>query len=153
MTYMVKTAHVRQKFGICRDAPWSPRDDSGSAAGADRRRRGRRRRGGAADRRRVEAAILQFNQMASEVPAARPWDAPHAGEWDVQTVAKWVQDNLHTAEARDLAGLAIRGVYGEEATQISLLDLLSAVTGVGGDFNTLIGDAQSIRFVGVPQQF
>src|SRR5438093_379636 len=49
--------------------------------------------------------------------------------------------------------LGSRGVYGGEATQISLLDLLSAVTGVGGDFNTLIGDAQSIRFVGGPQQF
>ena len=37
-------------------------------------------------------------------------------------------------------------------TQISLLDLLAAITGVGGDFNTLIGSAQSIRFVGGPQQ-
>src|SRR5204863_5123037 len=73
-------------------------------------------------------------------------------EWDIQSVEKWVMDNLHTAEARDLAALAIRGVYGEEAAQISLLDLLSAVSGVGGDFNTLIGDAQTIRFVGGPQQ-
>src|SRR2546423_3777652 len=100
----------------------------------------------------VGAAILEFNRMASTVPAAAPWTAPQAGDWDIQTVSKWVMDNLHTAEARDLAALAIRGVYGEEATQISLLDLLSAVTGVGGDFNTLIGDAQSIRFVGGPQQ-
>jgi monoamine oxidase len=100
----------------------------------------------------VEAAILEFNRMAASVPAAAPWTAPQAGDWDIQTVSKWVVDNLHTAEARDLAALAIRGVYGEEATQISLLDLLSAVTGVGGDFNTLIGAAQSIRFVGGPQQ-
>ena len=100
----------------------------------------------------VEAAILQFNNMAQEVPAAAPWSAPHAAQWDIQTVAKWTADNLHDQEARDLAALAIRGVYGEEATQISLLDLLSAVTGVGGDFNTLIGSAQSIRFVGGPQQ-
>jgi monoamine oxidase len=100
----------------------------------------------------VEAAILEFNNMAAEVPAATPWTAPHAAEWDIQTVAKWAADNLHDQEARDLAALAIRGVYGEEATQVSLLDLLSAVTGVGGDFNTLIGSAQSIRFVGGPQQ-
>jgi monoamine oxidase len=101
----------------------------------------------------VEAAILQFNNMAQSVPAAAPWTAPSAGDWDIQTVAKWADDNLHTDEARDLARLAIRGVYGEEATQISLLDMLAAVKGVGGDFNTLIGDAQSIRFVGGPQQF
>jgi monoamine oxidase len=100
----------------------------------------------------VEGAILQFNQMAAEVPAATPWTAPHAGQWDQETIGQWTTENLHTAEARDLAGLAVRGVYGEESEQISLLDLLSAVSGVGGDFNTLIGAAQSIRFVGGPQQ-
>ena len=100
----------------------------------------------------AESAILRFNQMAESVPPARPWAAPDAGAWDVQTVAGWIGANLHTQEARDLAGLAVRGVYGEQASQISLLDLLAAVAGVGGDFNTLIGDAQSIRFVGGPQQ-
>ena len=29
---------------------------------------------------------------------------------------------------------------------------MQAISGVGGDFNTLIGSAQSIRFVGGPQQ-
>ena len=48
--------------------------------------------------------------------------------------------------------MAIRGVYGEEASQISLMDLLAEITGVGGDFNTSIGSAQSTRFVGGPQQ-
>ena len=43
-------------------------------------------------------------------------------------------------------------MYGDNAEGISLLDLLSAITGVGGDFNTLIGSAQSIRFVEGPQQ-
>src|SRR5207244_649063 len=33
-----------------------------------------------------------------------------------------------------------------------LLDLLAAIAGVGGDVNTLIGSAQSIRFVGGSQQ-
>jgi monoamine oxidase len=61
-------------------------------------------------------------------------------------------EHLQTAEARNLAGLGVRGVYGEEAIEISLLDLLQAISGVGGDFNTLIGSAQSIRFVGGPQQ-
>src|SRR3954454_11971630 len=100
----------------------------------------------------LESTILQLNQMAAEVPADKPWSAPHAGAWDVVTVADWIQENNHTAEARDLAALAIRGIYGEEGTQISLLDLLSAITGVGGDFNTMIGAAQTIRFAGGPQQ-
>src|SRR5438046_4474785 len=85
----------------------------------------------------VEATILQLNQMAAEVPADKPWTAPHAADWDLITVADWIQENNHTAEARDLAAPAVRGIYREEGTQISLLDLLSAITGVGGDFNTM----------------
>jgi monoamine oxidase len=100
----------------------------------------------------LEATILQLNQMAAEVPADKPWTAPHASEWDIVSVADWIHEHTQTGEARDLATLAIRGVYGEEAAQISLLDLLSAITGVGGDFNTMIGAAQTIRFVGGPQQ-
>jgi monoamine oxidase len=100
----------------------------------------------------LEATILQLNQMASQVPADKPWTAPNAAAWDLITVADWIQENNHTAEARDLAALAVRGIYGEEGTQISLLDLLSAITGVGGDFNTMIGAAQTIRFAGGPQQ-
>jgi monoamine oxidase len=100
----------------------------------------------------LEATIIQLNQMAAEVPADKPWTAPHAGDWDIVSVADWIQENNHTAEARDLAALALRGIYGEEAAQISLLDLLSAITGVGGDFNTMIGAAQTIRFDGGPQQ-
>jgi len=86
------------------------------------------------------------------VPAGAPWSAPKAASWDVETVETYFAANLVTAEARNLAELGIRGVYGEEAEQVGLLDLLQAISGVGGDFNTLIGSAQSIRFVGGPQQ-
>jgi monoamine oxidase len=100
----------------------------------------------------LEALIVELNQMAASVPADKPWTATQAGSWDQETIQTWFNQNLHTTEALNLAEVAIRGVYGEEADQISLLDLLSAITGVGGDFNTLIGSAQSIRFVGGPQQ-
>jgi monoamine oxidase len=101
----------------------------------------------------LEAAIIELNNMAASVPPDRPWAAPQSGTWDQQTVATWISANLHTAEGQDLTALAIRGVYGEEPTEISLLDVLQAISGVGGDMNTLIGSAQSIRFVGGPQQF
>jgi monoamine oxidase len=100
----------------------------------------------------LEAAILQLNSMASSVPADKPWTAAQAGDWDVQTIGTWVSEHLRTDEARNLTALAIKGIYGEEGSEISLLDLLAAITGVGGDINTLIGSAQSIRFVGGPQQ-
>ena len=100
----------------------------------------------------LEALILELNQMASKVPADAPWTAPNAKAWDTYTVERFTYERAHTAEARALVELAIRAVYGEEAWQVSLLDLLAAITGVGGDINTLIGSAQSIRFVGGPQQ-
>jgi monoamine oxidase len=100
----------------------------------------------------IEASILQLNQMASSVPADAPWTAPQARAWDEQSIASWFDANNHTDEARSLGRIAVRGVYGDDAEMISLLDLLSAISGVGGDFNTLIGSAQSIRFVGGPQQ-
>src|SRR3954452_7940627 len=100
----------------------------------------------------LEATILQLNRMAADVPGGAPGEAPSAAEWDATSVGDWIAENDRTQEARDLAALAIRGVYGEEGSQISLLDLLATITGVGGDFNTLIGDAQSIRFAGGPQQ-
>jgi monoamine oxidase len=101
----------------------------------------------------AEAAITLLNQMASEVPAGEPWKAPRAGEYDPQSVASWAQTNFHTDEGRALLALAVRGVYGEEASAVSLLDLLASISAVGGDVNTLIASAQSIRFVGGPQQF
>jgi monoamine oxidase len=100
----------------------------------------------------LEATIVQLNRMAAAVPADKPWTAASAGDWDLITVTDWIRENNRSAEARDLAELAVRGIYGEEGVQISLLDLLAAITGVGGDFNTMIGAAQTIRFAGGPQQ-
>src|SRR3954451_24138028 len=75
----------------------------------------------------LEATILSLNNMAAKVPVDEPWNAPDAEAPDRQTVSLWVAEHNHTAEANELAGLAIRGIYGEEGTQISLLDLLSAI--------------------------
>ena len=100
----------------------------------------------------LEASILALNRMAATVSADTPWTAPNATTWDRETVDGWITANNHTGEARFLLGLAIRAVYGDDADQISLLDLLSSITGVGGDVQTLTGDAQSTRFVGGPQQ-
>ncbi len=90
--------------------------------------------------------------MAKRVPVAAPWTAPDAEVWDSQTVGGWLAAGRFTDEATFLGQLAIRGGYGEEASQISLVDLLATVGGVGGDFNTAIGSAQSIRFEGGPQE-
>ena len=99
----------------------------------------------------VERIISTLNEMAKSVPVEAPWTAPEAQAWDSQSVAGWITDGRFSDEASFLGHLSIRGVYGEEASQISLMDLLAEVAGVGGDFNTAIGSAQSTRFVGGPQ--
>ena len=96
--------------------------------------------------------IADLNARAADVPLETPWTAPGARDTDQQSVAAYIDGVTATAEARAVARVALHGVYGEDAEMISLLDLLAAITGVGGDFNTLIGDAQSIRFDGGPQQ-
>ena len=96
-------------------------------------------------------AIEELNSMAAQVPQD-PWKAANAADWDSQTIETWVETNFHTAEARELLGVAIEGVYGAEPNEISLLDFLATIRSVGGDVNTLIGSAQSIRFVGGSQR-
>ena len=96
--------------------------------------------------------ITTLNKMAQTVPAGAPWEAPQAATWDGQTIASWVAGEGFREEAGFLCELAVRSVYGDEASQISLLDLLSEISGVGGDFNTAIGTAQSTRFEGGPQR-
>jgi monoamine oxidase len=100
----------------------------------------------------LQGAIVALNGMAASVVPEHPWTVPQATNWDQQSIGSWSGARLVSQEARDLLALAVRGVYGEEPTQVSLLDLLAAISGVGGDINTLIGAAQSIRFVGGPQQ-
>jgi monoamine oxidase len=100
----------------------------------------------------LELIITELNEMAATVSASSPWTAAKAAVWDVQSVTGWIESQAHTEEAREITELAIRAVYGEDSGQVSLLDLLSAIAGVGGNVNTLTGSAQSLRFVGGPQQ-
>jgi monoamine oxidase len=100
----------------------------------------------------IEQMIVTLNQMARGVPALAPWRATQANAYDIQSIASWVAAQNFSDEASFLAGVAIRGVYGEEPSQVSLLDLLAEIKGVGGDLNTAIGSAQSVRFAGGPQQ-
>jgi monoamine oxidase len=100
----------------------------------------------------LELIITELNSMAAQVPD-QPWKAAKADQWDSETVETFVEANAHTADARWLIQLVIEGVYGAEAADVSLLDLLSTIRSVGGDVFTLVGAAQSIRFVGGTQQF
>ncbi len=100
----------------------------------------------------LERIIFGLNQMAAGVPLGHPWAARGARAIDQRSAGEYFDSLAASAEGRQLARVAFHGVYGEDAEMVSLLDLLAAIRGVGGDFNTLIGSAQSLRFVGGPQQ-
>jgi len=100
----------------------------------------------------IGGAVAQLENMAKGVNPARPWAAVGAGEYDIQTVSGWIRSNLRNREAINLFELAVRANSGEEGSQISLLEFLADIAGIGGELKTALGTGQSMRFVGGPQQ-
>lgn len=62
--------------------------------------------------------------MARGVPSEAPWRARRARQWDRVTAEDWIRRRLHTAAARDLARLYIRGNAAIEPSDTSLLGIL-----------------------------
>ena len=102
----------------------------------------------------VAKAITQLDQMASEVPRDGPWKAPHAQEWDGQTLETWKQGAVVSPDARFLIDLGCRAVFVCEPKEISLLHVLFMISAAGnestpGSFLRLIstsGGAQERHF-------
>jgi len=95
-------------------------------------------------------ALLQINEMASQVPLETPWTAPRAAEWDGQTFETWKQENAVTPNGRALLDLAIEAVWSAQARDVSLLHVLW-YTHNGDTIDNLVnteGGAQDSRFVG-----
>src|SRR4051812_4700128 len=103
----------------------------------------------------IATIVALIDQMAQEVPVDRPWDAPHAAEWDNKTLDSWLR--LHTAnpKTRAVASSAFEALLGCEAREISLLFAIAYVAQATdgssyGTFERLIntrGGAQAQRFV------
>ena len=51
-------------------------------------------------------AALRLELMRNEVPQEAPWTAPHAQQWDNETMWSWTRRNVHTGEglAESLSG-------------------------------------------------
>ena len=68
--------------------------------------RHRAARDGAARTRRSSPdlipAVLQLDQMSTEVPVNAPWTASSAAEWDNQTLASWIEDQSANPNFRKL---------------------------------------------------
>lgn len=101
------------------------------------------------------AVITLVDQMATEVPVAAPWTAPHAAEWDAVTLDTWLATHTVNPETRKVASAAFEALIGAEAREVSLLYTIAYVAtatdgSTPGTFERLIdtrGGAQAQRFV------
>ncbi|SFW86308.1 flavin monoamine oxidase family protein [Amycolatopsis australiensis] len=98
-------------------------------------------------------AQFRLERMAATVPAAAPWRAGKAAEWDSTTLGHWLRRNCRVAEARHVFELGFTLVFAEDLSHVSLLKALHQISTSGGiDFmmNTENG-AQETRVAGGTQ--
>ena len=103
--------------------------------------------------------VQQLDQMSTQVPVSAPWDSPHAGEWDGETLESWINSNTATPQFRRLVPVATRPIFGCEPRDLSLLYVLFYIASSGNEsnpgtfernFDTRQG-AQQSRFFGGSQ--
>lgn len=98
-------------------------------------------------------AVRRLEGMHAEVPSGRPWDAPHADEWDGQTFRSWIRENTRTDDARLMLDLWAQAVVGAASYEMSLLHVLNYAQSNGGfqSAAAVRGGQQEFRFIGGAQ--
>jgi monoamine oxidase len=105
----------------------------------------------------IATAVSQLDQMSLEVPVDSPWTAPHAQEWDRQTLDTWLREHTSGSdEFMAVTAAATEAIFGCEPRELSLLYTLFYIAASGNEqnagtfernFNTQ-GGAQMRRFAG-----
>jgi monoamine oxidase len=93
------------------------------------------------------SAVHQLDEMAKQVPASAPWKAPKAREWDSQTLASWMAQNMKTTAAKSMMRIFINGYLTSEPADVSLLHVLFYISS-GGGFESLHLGGLAWRFEG-----
>ena len=98
-------------------------------------------------------AALRLERMRLEVPQEAPWQAPHAPQWDNETMWSWTRRNIRTKEGRSLMRLLIESGIGASPSEVSLLHVLNYSNGTGGfrATTTVTGGTLENRFLGGSQ--
>jgi monoamine oxidase len=81
-------------------------------------------------------AFAKLDEMAKQVPTDAPWKAAKAREWDSQTVAGWMDQNMKTEAAKSALRIFINGYQACEPGDISLLHIVFYIA-AGGGFESL----------------
>lgn len=99
-------------------------------------------------------AIFELDLAAQQVPLEEPWTAAEAASLDEQTLGSWLSDHLKSPASRSTIDAAVKGIFGAEPSEMSLLFALFYLHAGGGLMNLArtTGGAQERRFAGGAQQ-
>jgi monoamine oxidase len=104
-----------------------------------------------ADLEEYRSVLKKIDALALEVPIEAPWNAAQAMEWDSQTVASWIQDNISTIGARFLMRAFTLGYFASEPSDVSFLHFLLYIR-AGQGFQKLHSFGNGLRFIEGTQQ-
>lgn len=94
--------------------------------------------------------IRHWDKTMRTLPAAAPWQAPNATQWDGETVESWINRNVWTKQAREFISTLTRALICAEPNQVSYLCFLNYLRS-GHGLEVLIGTrggAQQDKFRG-----
>jgi monoamine oxidase len=104
----------------------------------------------------IVTVVALIDQLSTEVPVGKPWEAKQATEWDRQTLETWLRNVAQgdTKEFMKVVSAAFEALVGAEPREVSMLDALAYVStatdgSTPGTFERLIdtrGGAQAKRF-------
>ncbi len=97
------------------------------------------------------SALSVIDKCSREVQPEAPWEAPRAKEWDTQTVAAWMDQNLTTAGAKFALHSVVVGYFSVEPCDLSFLHLLFYIAAAGG-IGELEASSLAWRFAGGAQE-
>jgi monoamine oxidase len=80
----------------------------------------------------LQLAMSVIDRAAKQVPLAAPWTAPRAAKWDAMTIEAWRKRLVWSRDAATVLEIALRTPFGAEASEMSMLHLLTIVNGSGG---------------------
>lgn len=93
----------------------------------------------------------KLDDFAATVPVDNPALAPRAEEWDSQTLATWIRDNVPTSRVKYLFHTFVQGYFAAEPKDVSFLHFLFYIHAAGG-LDQLHGSGLLWRFDGGVQQ-
>lgn len=80
----------------------------------------------------LNRALSKIERLCKRVPPEAPHDAPEADDWDAQTVESWKRRYTKRGDVRKVVDVAVRTVFGAEASELSLLFFMSYLNAAGG---------------------